>query len=56
MITPFVDQFGRMFDDLPRYGVPEVLPNGDILIPRLDNRPPLRDPLERDETDGTTKT
>lgn len=56
MVTPFLEQFGRMVDDLPRYGAPEILPNGDILIPRLDKRPPPSEEPTFDETDGTTKT
>jgi hypothetical protein len=35
-LRPVFDALRATIEDLPRYGPPEVLPNGDILIPRLD--------------------
>ena len=55
LIGPMIERFGAFVDDLPRYAAPEVLPNGDIIIRRIDPRdeyPPFPgDP----DADGTTK-
>lgn len=43
MIAPMLDRLGAMFEDLPQYEAPEILPNGDIIIRRKraeDEYPP----------------
>ncbi len=35
-LGPLLDDLGKRVEDLRGYGPPEVLPNGDILIPKLD--------------------
>ena len=56
MIAPMLDSLGAMFEDLPQYEAPEILPNGDIIIRRKrshDDYPPYP-PI--DEPGDQTKT
>lgn len=40
-MVPFLQDLGAMMEDLSAYHPPERLPNGDILIRRRDDAPPL---------------
>ena len=42
------DQMERALEDLPRYGLPEVTEEGDIVIPRLPRRRESWPPVEDD--------
>ena len=67
-LSPALDQAMRLFqgleqiDDPMNYDLPEVLPNGDIIIRRRLDAPPFRapdaeDPLDiRPEGDGSIRT
>lgn len=51
-MLPFLRSLGDVIDDLTNYALPERLPNGDIIIRRLPDAPPLEDvtePLEGTE-------
>ncbi|HKK37065.1 MAG TPA: hypothetical protein VJ994_12295 [Paracoccaceae bacterium] len=39
-LRPVLDALRATIEDLPRYGPPEIQPDGDILIPRLDEPEP----------------
>lgn len=39
-LRPVLDALRATIEDLPRYGPPEIQPDGDILIPRLDKPEP----------------
>ena len=48
-LSPLLEDLEAGVEDLPAYGPPEVLPNGDILIPRKQDRPaPATPPAEDD--------
>ena len=38
-MLPFLERLGSLIDDLAAYEMPERLPNGDIIIRRLPDRP-----------------
>ena len=38
-ILPFLNRMGELMDDLSSYELPEVLPNGDIIIRRSEDAP-----------------
>lgn len=40
-ILPFLNRMGELMDDITAYELPERLPNGDIIIRRLPDAPPL---------------
>lgn len=40
-LVPFVERMGELIDDLSSYELPERLPNGDILIRRSPDAPPM---------------
>ena len=44
-MLPFLEELGRQIDDLAAYEMPERLPNGDIIIRRSPDAPPLEDDL-----------
>jgi hypothetical protein len=46
-MLPFLERLGSLIDDLAAYEMPERLPNGDIIIRRLPDRP-----LDDQETPG----
>ena len=53
-----MEQF-RAMDDPPPYQMPEVLPNGDIIIRRREDAPPYKPPEEPEtgpQPDGSVKT
>ena len=41
---------------VPRYAAPEVLPNGDIIIRRLDPKPEGEEPIETNTDSDSTET
>jgi hypothetical protein len=43
-VLPLLERLGALIDDLSHYELPERLPNGDILIRRAPDAPPLPDP------------
>ena len=43
-VVPMLERLGALIDDLSHYEMPELLPNGDILIRRAPDAPPLQDP------------
>lgn len=43
-VVPLLERLGALVDDLSHYDMPELLPNGDILIRRAPDAPPLQDP------------
>ena len=43
-VLAMLGRLGALVDDLSQYQMPERLPNGDILIRRAPNAPPLDDP------------
>ncbi|AHM02768.1 ATPase of the AAA+ class [Roseibacterium elongatum DSM 19469] len=43
-MLPFLEELGRQIDDLTAYELPERLPNGDIIIRRSPDAPPLDAP------------
>ena len=43
-MLPFLQSLGALIDDLAVYELPERLPNGDIIIRRIPDAPPI-DPL-----------
>lgn len=51
MIEPILESFARVIEDMPRYETPEVLPNGDILIRRVQKDEETR---IDDQADSTT--
>ena len=53
----FMESFEGV-DDPRHYMLPEVMPNGDIIIRRRPNAPPFRprDPLDDLPRDGSTRT
>ena len=51
-ILPFIERMGRLMDDITAYDLPERLPNGDIIIRRLPDAPPLPEPLPDAVTPG----
>lgn len=58
-VQGLIEDFSRGLEKIPRYGAPQILPNGDILIPRLD--PPAPDaipdsPAPRPENDPGGET
>lgn len=40
-VVPMLERLGALVDDLSHYQLPELLPNGDILIRRAPDAPPL---------------
>lgn len=54
MLMPMFDRLQLMFQDLPSYEAPEVLPNGDIIIRR--RRPDVLPPEFEEDEDGQIKT
>lgn len=42
-MAPLADRLGALIDNLDAYAAPEMLPNGDIIIRRKPDAPPLRD-------------
>jgi hypothetical protein len=40
-VMPMLQRMGEIVDDLTYYALPERLPNGDILIRRLPDAPPV---------------
>ncbi len=49
-MLPFLQSLGDLIDDITVYEMPERLPNGDILIRRSPDAPPLE--AEPDASDG----
>ncbi|MEM9046135.1 MAG: hypothetical protein AAGC81_15720 [Pseudomonadota bacterium] len=49
-LRKMIDQFSVLedIDGFENYGKPEVLPNGDILIPRRPDAPDYKPPSKRD--------
>lgn len=47
-MLPFLESLGGMIDDLSAYQMPEVLPNGDIIIRRRPDAPPYDPPVGED--------
>ncbi len=43
-VVPLLERLGALVDDLSHYEMPELLPNGDILIRRAPDAPPLQEP------------
>lgn len=43
-MLPFLERLSMLIDDLAAYELPERLPNGDIIIRRSPDAPPLDDP------------
>ena len=41
-----------MMDSVPQYAAPEVLPNGDIILRRLNPKDDADEPVETDAEDG----
>ena len=41
-----------MMDSVPQYAAPEVLPNGDIILRRLNPKDDAEEPVETDAEDG----
>jgi hypothetical protein len=39
-------------DSVPQYAAPEVLPNGDIILRRLNPKDDAEEPVETDAEDG----
>lgn len=49
-VTKLLDALQLLIDEIPQYAAPEVLPNGDIIIRRLDKEPkPEPEEREREE-------
>ncbi len=49
-ITRLLDALELLIDEIPQYAAPEVLPNGDIIIRRLDPvEPEERAPEDKEE-------
>ncbi|MDG4647461.1 AAA+ family ATPase [Roseibacterium sp. SDUM158017] len=42
-MLPFLESLGTLIDDMTAYEMPERLPNGDIIIRRKPDAPPLPD-------------
>jgi len=42
-VLPFLNRMGELMDDIGSYDLPERLPNGDIIIRRSEDAPPLPD-------------
>jgi hypothetical protein len=40
-LVPMLERMGELVDDLSHYELPERLPNGDIIIRRSEDAPPL---------------
>ncbi|MHA7887019.1 hypothetical protein [Roseicyclus sp.] len=40
-VLPMLERMGELVDDLGHYELPERLPNGDILIRRSEDAPPI---------------
>ena len=40
-VVPMLERLGTLVDDLSHYQLPELLPNGDIVIRRAPDAPPL---------------
>lgn len=40
-VLPFLNRMGELMDDLGSYEMPERLPNGDIIIRRSPDAPPI---------------
>ena len=40
-VVPLLERMGDLVDDLSHYELPERLPNGDIIIRRSEDAPPL---------------
>jgi hypothetical protein len=55
LIGPMLTRLSRLIDDLPVYEMPEVLPNGDIIMRRKPDGPAPVLPGETDEN-GLTET
>jgi len=48
-ITKLLDALELLIDEIPQYAAPEVLPNGDIIIRRLDPVEPEERAPEEDK-------
>ncbi|MGP1358219.1 AAA+ family ATPase [Roseicyclus sp.] len=53
-MMPFLESLGSLIDDLSAYEMPERLPNGDIIIRRLPDRP-LPEPEPEVGEDGAVE-
>lgn len=51
-MLPFLEELGRLIDDLSAYEMPERLPNGDIIIRRAPDAPPLEEDAPEIGEDG----
>ncbi|MBY6202270.1 hypothetical protein KUV65_12910 [Maritalea mobilis] len=51
-MLPFLQELGRQIDDLTAYELPERLPNGDIIIRRSPDAPPIEEDLPEVGEDG----
>jgi hypothetical protein len=47
-MLPFLERLSTLIDDLAAYELPERLPNGDIIIRRSPDAPPVDDPEPRE--------
>lgn len=52
LVGPVLMRFSRLIEGLPAYELPEILPNGDIIIRR---KPSLPAPVDKTD-DGLTET
>lgn len=50
-VVPLLERLRALVDDLSHYEMPELLPNGDILIRRAPDAPLLQDPKPGIDTD-----
>lgn len=51
-VVPMLERLSALVDDLSHYQLPELLPNGDILIRRAPDAPPLQEPRPGTGTEG----
>lgn len=51
-VAPMVERLQALIDDLDSYEAPEMLPNGDIIIRRRNDAPPLANPPGAAEDEG----
>ena len=50
-IAPVIARLAELIDDLSSYELPERLPNGDIIIRRSPDAPPLPTPAPQPDMD-----
>ena len=50
-MKPAVDELMAMMDDITNYSMPEMLENGDIIMRRKPEAPPVEPPAETPGTD-----